>query len=645
MERDPGQRAPVAGELGAAELEAVFGAIPALVFIIATDDTIVGYRAGSVPLYAPPESFVGRRVDEVLPPNVASALRVGMERARANGRATRVEYDLPGAEGTEHFEARLIPLGGGRVAALVMDATDRWQAERRLRESEEQLRVAFEMSPDAVSLNRVDSGAYVAVNEGFCRHTGWTEAEVVGRTSLDLGICEPAVVEAILANLREGRLLENHELKFRRRDGSRGDALVSGRVVSIGGTPCLLTVTRDVTDRKRAEEERAALAEQLREAQKMEAIGRLAGGVAHDFNNILTSVLSTAELMKRDLPQDHPCRADADQIQEDAERAAELTRQLLAFARRQMVAPRVVRVEERTLRLEKMLSRVLGENVALVTRFAADCWPVLVDPGQLEQVVVNLAVNARDAMPDGGRLVISAENATVPSGARVGSLAPGDYVVLAVTDSGRGMTKEVLARIFEPFYTTKGSRGVGLGLATCYGIVRQAGGDILAESTPGAGSRFRVYLPRAAAATAVDDEPAARDVGGTETVLLVEDDAHVRRVAVRALADLGYRVLEAGTAREAAERADAQAGPVDVVVMDAVLPDGNGRDAAEGLRMRRPGIAVLFVSGYAEDLLVHRGVPARGLRFLPKPYTPRGLAAAVRAALDAARAQTGAGAA
>ena len=629
-----------AGKLGAGDLEVVFDAVPALVFIIAADDTFLGYRAGAIPPYVPPETFLGRPVEAVLPGPVGVAIRKALAEARATGRQARVEYDLPLPGGTGHFEARLVPLDEGRVAALVMDVTERWKAQERLRESEERLRVAFTMSPDAVNITRLEDGVYIAVNESFSRLSGWQESEVLGRTSAEIGLwADRSHRASLLEAVRAGSVVDDVEIAFRRKDGTTGTGLLSTRVVSIGGKPCLLTVTRDITDRKRAEEERAALEAQLRQVQKMEAIGRLAGGVAHDFNNILTSILSTAELMKGELAPGHPCRADAEQIEEDALRASELTRQLLAFARRQMVAPKAVRVDERASGMEKMLCRVLGENVILVTEFAEDCWPVLIDPGQLEQVIVNLAVNARDAMPDGGRLTISAENVRVATDERCGELSPGDYVLMTVSDSGGGMSSEVLTRIFEPFFTTKGARGVGLGLATCYGIVRQAGGEVLVESTPGAGSRFHVYLPRAAAAAAEPErEDKAQDARGSETLLIVEDDAHVRSVAVRTLSELGYSILEASGAREAQVRADAHLGPIDMVVMDVVLPDGNGRDAAKVLCSRRPGLSVLFVSGYAEDLLVHKGVAARGLHFLPKPYTPRDLASAVRRALDSSKA-------
>ena len=628
------------GQLGALDLDVVFEAVPALVFVVAADDTFVGYRAGaSAPLFAPPDAFLGRKVEEVLPAPVGGAALRAIAEARATGRQVCFDYVLPIGDELAHFEARCVPLGLGRVAALVTDVTERVRTRASLRESEEIVRVAFTMSPDAINITRLADGVYIAVNEGFCRATGWREEEAVGRTSAELGIwADRSVRDRLVAAAMAGGSVHNVEVAIRRKDGTLLAGLISTQMVVVGGVPCLLTVTRDITDRRTADEEHALLQDQLRQAQKMEAIGRLAGGVAHDFNNILTSILSTAELLKRSLPPDHPGRGDADQIQEDADRASQLTRHLLAFARRQMVAPKVIRVDERASAMEKMLRRVLGENVLLETRFAEGSWPVLVDPGQLEQVLLNLAVNARDAMPDGGRLTIATDNVAIAAGQQVGALVPGDYLLLTVSDSGAGIPAEILPQIFEPFFTTKGGQGVGLGLATCYGIVRQAGGEILAESAPGFGSRFRVYLPRA---TAPADEPAAepgaRSLGGRETVLVVEDDPHVRGVAVRALSELGYRVLSAGGAAEAASVSSVHPGPIDILVMDVVLSDGNGRDAALALRASRPETRVLFVSGYAETVLVHRGVAEAGVNFLPKPYTPASLASAVRAVLDAAK--------
>ncbi len=370
------------------------------------------------------------------------------------------------------------------------------------------------------------------------------------------------------------------------------------------------------------------------EAQKLEAVGRLAGGVAHDFNNILTSIVGSAHLAREALPGDHAAGPDLDQILADAGRAAALVRQLLAFGRRGVVEARPVRVGAQLRALEPMLRRLIGEDVELSILGADAPAVVRIDPGQLEQVIVNLAVNARDAMPEGGRLAIEVGTLDVLAGDGAG-LAPGRHLLLAVSDTGIGIAPEARAQIFEPFFTSKGSgKGTGLGLATCHAIVATAGGAIAFDSEPGRGTRFRVYLP------CVDEPPAEeppappRALAGTETLLLVEDEVAVRAVAARALRSRGYRVLEAETVEEGIARAADHPGRIDLLVSDGVLRGGSGRQVAEQVRRARPEIRVLFVSGYTDDAVVRGGIEARELAFLPKPYSPEELCAKVRAVLD-----------
>ena len=388
----------------------------------------------------------------------------------------------------------------------------------------------------------------------------------------------------------------------------------------------------------------------LVESQKAEAMGRLAGGVAHDFNNILTSIVCSAHLAREGLPPSDSARADLDQVLDDAERAASLTRQLLAFARRQVVEPHRVDVGELVRRLEKMLGRLLGEDVDLVIDAGSSPSVVLVDPGQLEQVLVNLTVNARDAMPRGGWLSIAVRSVpsrpapgaggSDPNPRPPGAPATGDWVLLQVADDGVGMPPEVRDRIFEPFFTTKDhGYGTGLGLATCHGIVEQAGGEIHVSSLVGAGTTFRVYLPRA------DGEPeelagsASQRVrpGGNEVLLVVEDDPKVRKLSVRVLRGLGYTVLEAETAEQASELAARNLGVIHLLVADVVLRGGSGRDLADLLRARWPGMKVLFVSGYTDDAIIRHGVEQRGVSFLAKPFAPQALGRKVRDVLDVSR--------
>jgi two-component system, cell cycle sensor histidine kinase and response regulator CckA len=385
---------------------------------------------------------------------------------------------------------------------------------------------------------------------------------------------------------------------------------------------------------------RRRLEEQYRQAQKMEAVGQLASGIAHDFNNLLTVINGYADLLLQSLPPADSSQELLEEIRRAGERAAGLTRQLLAFGRRQVLAPRVLDLNAVAADTEAMLRRVIGEDVRLATVPGPGLWPVRADPGQVEQVLLNLAVNARDAMPTGGRLTIETRNVELDDEYALAHAGahPGPHVLLAVSDTGCGMTDEVKARIFEPFFTTKGpGRGTGLGLATVYGIVTQSGGHLGVDSEAGAGTTFRVYLPRAEGPVgepkAGSGAPAPRR--GAETVLLVEDDPAVRALNRHVLAGCGYTVVEAGDGDEAWRAAVRHAGgPIHLLVTDVVMPGQGGRALAERLLERHPGLKVLYVSGYTDDAVVRHGVLREAMNFLQKPFTPTALAHRVREVLD-----------
>lgn len=380
---------------------------------------------------------------------------------------------------------------------------------------------------------------------------------------------------------------------------------------------------------------------QLIEAQKMEAVSRLSGGVAHDFNNLLTVILGCAQISKESVPRDHPAQESLDGIREAAERAAELTRQLLAFARRQLVEPKLLQLDDRVRSTQKLLARLLGENIRVETELTCSSWSVLIDPGQLDQVIVNLAVNARDAMPAGGQLSIRSREVSLASAksSALFTLGAGDYVLLEVADEGTGMDAETRRRVFEPFFTTKGgTKGTGLGLATCYGIIVQAGGAIFLESELGRGTTFQVYLPRATLGGAGDlrlpgAAPVA-NVGRGETVLVVEDDASVRRLTTRILKQAGYEVLDAESLLQALAVTRARQGALDLLLTDLVLPDGSGSEVADRISQLRPDVRVLFVSGYTDDPSLRRGISEREIEFLCKPFSPSRLVSRVREVLD-----------
>lgn len=379
--------------------------------------------------------------------------------------------------------------------------------------------------------------------------------------------------------------------------------------------------------------ERAQLQRDLAQAQRLEAIGRLAGGVAHDFNNVLTAILGSAELLMLDTPRGGASREEVEIIRDAATRAQELIRQLLAFSARQVLQPAVVDLNDLVKNLGRMLRRLIGEDLALLTELGPDLGAVRVDPGQVEQVLVNLAVNGRDAMPDGGRLTIRTANVDV---VEAGELPSGRYVLIEVADTGTGMDAATVARAFEPFFTTKErGKGTGLGLATVYGIVRQSGGHIAVTSVPGAGTTFRIHLPRVDAPVdaARDAPPITAPAAGTETILVAEDEQIVRVLVRKVLEQAGYTVLLAGGGSEALQLADRHTGPIHLLVTDVVMPGMNGRELARQVLQRRTGTKVLFLSGYADDAVARHGVLEPGTAFMQKPFTPTALARRVREVL------------
>ncbi|MGH7532048.1 MAG: ATP-binding protein, partial [Gemmatimonadales bacterium] len=443
---------------------------------------------------------------------------------------------------------------------------------------------------------------------------------------------DPTVRIALLAELATGVDVVR-EVEWRRKDGSILPVLLHKRKVRLhGGEVAFVELVQDRSEQRHLEE-------QFRHAQRLEAVGRLAGGVAHDFNNLLTVVLSNIDFIKAALPKDTPVLADVDEIEVAGRRAAALVQQLLAFARKQTVEPKALDINAILAGTEKMLHRLLGEDVELVSLMAPDLGTIFADSGQIEQVLVNLAVNARDAMPDGGKLTIETSNVTVDDDyvAARPSVAQGDYVMMAVSDTGQGMTQEVQEHLFEPFYTTKeAGKCTGLGLSTCHGIVRQCGGWIWVYSEVGSGTTFRIYLPRIRSAVeqpAPATKPAS--AGGHETILVIEDEAQVRRISVRILRAAGYEVLEAGDGVEALAVAAAHgSGSIDLVVTDMIMPQMGGREVAGRLEAANPRLKVLFTSGYTAEAATRQGTLNKAESFLAKPFEPAMLAAKVREILD-----------
>jgi two-component system cell cycle sensor histidine kinase/response regulator CckA len=514
-------------------------------------------------------------------------------------------------------------------------------AEEALRHSQDKFAKAFQSSPDGLVLSRLRDGAIIEVNDAFARLCGHTREEAIGSTTAALGLwADVGDRDTYVAGLRGGSGVREQPARFRVKDGRVLDGLVSGEILRLGEELIALTTIRDVTASKRAEEERGALEAQLRQSQKLEAVGRLAGGVAHDFNNMLGVILGYADMALRKLSPIDPLGRNLAAIRDAAQRSAELTQQLLAFSRQQVIAPRVIDLNERLQGMERLLQRVIGEDIALEFLLAPDAWPVSMDPSQVDQSLANLAVNARDAMPDGGKLVVATANVTLDAAycRRHAGARPGEHVMLAVTDTGSGMDERTRERAFEPFFTTKPEgKGTGLGLATVYGVVKQNEGYIEIHSELGRGTTVNLYLPRAAKEEVAPraGEPIKAPVRGHETVLLVEDEEPLRAIACEMLEELGYIVLVAVTPGNALALCETHAGPIDLLFTDVVMPSMNGKDLAGRVQAMRPGIRTLFTSGYTADTIAQRGVLDRGIWFLEKPFSMASLARKVREVLAA----------
>ncbi len=533
-----------------------------------------------------------------------------------------------------------VRLADGTLIGIGVDVRELLAKEKALAESKERFDLLVSRLNDVVWAAEMD-GTVIEVNHAFESVYGISEEELRKNPRLWLEVIHPE--DRRIAQESERQLMATGfataEYRIVRPDGEirwirdRKSLIYDeeGRPRQMGG------IANDITELKKKEEERESLQRQLVQAQKMESVGRLAGGVAHDFNNLLSVILGYTEMAMAQLGQSHPVYADLEEVLRAGRRSADLTQKLLAFARKQTIAPRVLDLNDCVAEMLKMLQRLIGEDIEILWKPAANLWPVKMDPSQLDQILANLAVNARDAIKGTGKLTIETENVVLDEGycARYVYARPGEFVMLAVSDNGCGMDQETLEKIFEPFFTTKGQRGTGLGLATVYGIVKQNEGFINVYSEPGQGTTFKIYLPRFAGAVqeqeAVHDQEIPRGHG--EGVLLVEDEPQILNFCKKTLEYLGYRVIEAADPKEAIRLAKEHPGEIDLLLTDVIMPQMNGRELEARIRPIRPGIKVLFMSGYTSNVIAHHGVLDEGTKLVQKPLELSNLARKVREAL------------
>ncbi len=620
-------------------LRAIFEAEPECVNLVACDGTLLEMNPAGLAM------IEADSLDQVrglpLYPIIAAEHREAFRSFTARicrGSHGAMEFEIVGIKGTRRWlETFAVPLqddsgGPPLLLGVTRDVTERKRSERALRESEQRFRELFENANDIIYTHDME-GNFTSLNKAGETITGYSREEML---RMNVGqIVAPgsrALARAIIAAKLAGAPPTTDEMEIAARDGRCLALEVSARLVYQDGIPTgVQGIARDVTDRK-------SLEQQLRQAQKMEAIGRLAGGVAHDFNNLLTVIKGYSALLIEDPALTAAQSRAIEQIEKSADRAASLTSQLLAFSRRQVLMPTVLDLNDVVAGMDKLLRRLIGEDVRLVTLPCPGLGQVKADRGQIEQVIMNLAVNARDAMLHGGKLMLETENVEIDEnyGRQHASVQPGRYVMLAVSDNGCGMDAATQSRIFEPFFTTKGvGQGTGLGLSTVYGIVKQSGGHVWLYSEPGQGATFKIYLPRVdAPVESAVEKPRDAAPRGAETILLVEDDDDVRSLVRGILEARGYSVIEAARAAEALDLCRKHEGEIHLMLSDVVMPETGGRDLALQLAPLRPAMKVLFMSGYTDDAIVRHGVLEPGIAFLSKPFTADELSRKLRDVLE-----------
>lgn len=583
-----------------------------------------------------PEDFVNKKnIRHILAPEVRGQFDDYMERIHRDGFATgfMAVQTSSGERRIWEYHNTLRTEGVSKpiVRGMAHDITESRRAEEALREREEWFQGIFEGSKDAIFLVGASS-RFVEVNQAACDLTGYSREELLSMSIPDLHEEEDRkAFHDYFDSIMQGRALTSAAMILRK-DRKKIPVEFSNRSLTFRGIPVMHTTARDVSDRRRLEE-------RLQQLERMEAIGRLAGGIAHDFNNLLTAILGYSELLLGRLDKNDDIRRDIEEIEKAGTRAAALTSQLLAFSRKQMVHPRIINLNSVVTDLMNMLQRMMGKNIELVIDLDQSTGSVKADPDQVERIVINLANNARDAMPDGGKLRIETRSVVldVIESEEQGGMLPGSYALITVTDTGKGMDQEILSHIFEPFFTTRepGKR-LGLGLSTVYGIAQQSGGYISVHSEVGKGTTFKIYLPRVDETSdkKIRQLTYAESFAGSETILLVEDEDAVRKLALHILRTSGYTVLEAANAREALSIAEQYKSTIHLLITDMVMPRMGGRELSQHLLALRPDIKVIYMSGYTDNSVIHDLTLESGTRFIHKPFSPAILLQNVRALLS-----------
>jgi two-component system, cell cycle sensor histidine kinase and response regulator CckA len=536
-------------------------------------------------------------------------------------------------------EERFRPVYGEDSRFLERRVSNRDISERK--QTEESLRIMAEMldnAPGSITVHDMDGRFLYGNQKTFSLH-GYDRDEFMAINLHDLDVPESEALIGQRMRLIQEKGEAAFEVSHFRKDGTVFPLEIFTKNAIWAGKPAILSIATDITERKKVEAEREKMQGQLNQAQKMESVGRLAGGIAHDFNNMLGVIMGQAEMALEKMDLDDPLFPELQEIWKAANHSADLTRQLLAFARKQMVSPKVIDLNETIEGMLKMLRRLIGEDIDLIWRPGPGLWPIKIDPAQIDQILANLCINSRDAIKDVGKVVIQTETASFGD---IGCTAhpdciPGEYVLLAVKDDGCGMGKQTLDNLFEPFFTTKEvGKGTGLGLATVYGIVKQNNGFIDVQSTPGEGTIISIGLPRHAGDFGNSQITGSTTTAqkGSETILVVEDEPGVLKMTTMMLKRLGYAVLTAKTPGEAIRLSAELSGKIELLITDVVMPEMSGRDLAKSLLRLYPNLKILFMSGYTADVISHHGVLEEGLNFIRKPFFKHELAAKVRETLD-----------